>query len=161
MSICAFLEKTIYILLLLKQFPGLQGGDNVVDSLTSDTDRLQESVNGVNEGASQLQISFYALVAWILIVTLVLVIIAIITYHRWQSNDFGDGLESSARSSIYSSISNYLSGGISRTEAEKDVVRDIQDDGEPDAMIDIDLSDDAGISDNTATAATVDKVVGC
>lgn len=145
-------------MLLLKQFPGLQGGDNVVDSLTSDTDRLQESVNGVNEGASQLQISFYALVAWILIVTLVLVIIAIITYHRWQSNDFGDGLESSARSSIYSSISNYLSGGISRTEAEKDVVRDIQDDGEPDAMIDIDLSDDA---DNATAAATVGEVVGC
>lgn len=92
--------------------------------------------------------------------TLVLVIIAVITYYRWQSKDFGDGLESSARSSIYSSISGYLSGGIGRTDAEKDVT-DIRDDGEPDAMIDIDLSDEAGMSDNTAAAAAVDDVVGC
>lgn len=92
---------------------GLKSSDGLADSLVPDADSLQESVDDIKESSSHLQLSFYALLAWTLLVTVVLVIVSVLTYRRWKSRKFSADLESSDRSSVYGYDSGSLASGNS------------------------------------------------
>lgn len=121
----------------------MQDSDNLIDNLDDDTDSLQHSVDGVNESSGQLQISFYALVAWIIIMTIVLAVMAYVTYRRWRNRDTGsDGLESSGRSSIYSTVSGYLSGqAFNDFDADKDIMDNADFGDDPDSAVAVRVDD--------------------
>lgn len=121
----------------------LQDSNNLIDNVDDDTNSLQHSVDDVNESSSHLQISFYALVAWIIIVTVVLAVMAYVTYRRWRNRGAGsDGLESSGRSSIYSTVSGYLSGqAFNDFDADKDAVDDADFGDEPDSAVAVHIDD--------------------
>ena len=75
--------------------------------------------------------------------TIVLAVMAYVTYRRWRNRDTGsDGLESSGRSSIYSTVSGYLSGqAFNDFDADKDIMDNADFGDDPDSAVAVRVDD--------------------
>jgi len=77
----------------------------LVDNVVSQASSLQQAINNASVDNENLTISFYALVAWVIIITLALLAVGIVTYRRWKrSSVLRDGQESSFASSMSGSM---------------------------------------------------------
>lgn len=77
-------------------------------SMVDQADSLQANIDGVSTTTNQLSTSFYALLAWIAIITTAIVVMAVITYRRRRRPGLqtDEAWDSNSNSNISSSTQN-------------------------------------------------------
>lgn len=87
-----------------------------LSDISGKADSLEQTISNTSVSSSNLMISFYALVAWVIIITLALAAVAVVTYRRWKSTpSLEDAQESSFGSSMSGSIRDITKADLSST----------------------------------------------
>ena len=119
--------------------------------LNNQEHEIQEVIKNVEKVAGQagsVNVSLYALVGWVVIVTLALVAIAFVTFRRWRSNYSPDGLSRSSDSNSSGSLSDITGSSMGSTmDVSQASTSGLNNGGfEDEAPVDIRIADTASPS---------------
>ena len=118
---------------------------------------MNNTVDTMSQSASRLTISYYALIAWVVVVTVALIVVVIVSYRRWRksSRDFDDTLSGSqsnfsgSQSDIGSAFSSKKFAPTTRPEADTtSVAFDAASDPETDSSSVVHMDNNGTTSDS-------------